>query len=520
MSSDRSSMQLLRHPVWIASLGLLVVNDHVLKGSGIIPGTLTGKLSDVAGMFVAPALLAALCSVKSRRGLAAAHLAVGVVFATLEMSAHATAIAADVYRAVGLHWASTSDWTDLLTLLLLPISYRWSVWASRLRPSARTIAGAGFRRHLDARHVVLAGMGVAACIATSDDDGTISPQDCDFDCDMDGVDAPEDCNDFDPAISPDAGNCPGTGEHCDNGVDDDFDGLVDCGDPQCNTACIGTLDACSLATPLDPTSGMLEGSTLLGTWALEGACGGADAPENVYRFTPTRWGTLIVEPPPSHVAYVRRDCTSAHEELPCVASDPEAETSLSIEVTPDETLTLVIDAADALSAADYAIPVRFVPYGCGDGTFDASIEECDDGNIESGDGCSPDCLVEQEVACASLPSLELAEAEHTFEGGTTFHTSNCGGASGPAAPERGFRFVAEMGGVLTVAASSTASLGVFAELDCPGATIACSAHGRAGAVSDLSVPLTAGQSVVVYVEGTADTPLETIFTMNASFEPN
>ena len=41
----------LLHPLWLGSLALLVLNDHVLKGAGLLPGVLTGKLSDFAGVF-------------------------------------------------------------------------------------------------------------------------------------------------------------------------------------------------------------------------------------------------------------------------------------------------------------------------------------------------------------------------------------------------------------------------------------------------------------------------------------
>jgi len=50
----------LSHPLWWAALALLVANDHVLKGAGLLPESLTGKLSDFAGMIVAPPLLGAL----------------------------------------------------------------------------------------------------------------------------------------------------------------------------------------------------------------------------------------------------------------------------------------------------------------------------------------------------------------------------------------------------------------------------------------------------------------------------
>ncbi|MEI7744685.1 MAG: hypothetical protein WCK58_13170 [Chloroflexota bacterium] len=47
---------MLRHPGAIVALVVLVLNDHILKSA--MPGLLTGKLSDVAGLIVFPLLLA------------------------------------------------------------------------------------------------------------------------------------------------------------------------------------------------------------------------------------------------------------------------------------------------------------------------------------------------------------------------------------------------------------------------------------------------------------------------------
>jgi hypothetical protein len=48
----------LLHPIALAAIALLIVNDHLLKAR--YPGWLTGKLSDVAGMVFFPLLLRAL----------------------------------------------------------------------------------------------------------------------------------------------------------------------------------------------------------------------------------------------------------------------------------------------------------------------------------------------------------------------------------------------------------------------------------------------------------------------------
>jgi len=51
------------HPLPLGALALLAINDHLLKGSGLLPGWLTGKLSDLAGLFFFPLLLTAICDV-------------------------------------------------------------------------------------------------------------------------------------------------------------------------------------------------------------------------------------------------------------------------------------------------------------------------------------------------------------------------------------------------------------------------------------------------------------------------
>lgn len=77
----------LTTPIALAAIVLLVFNDHVLKAH--VPGVLTGKLSDVAGMIFFPLLLAAaLEHAGVRRGhrtVLAAAIATGLVFAAVKL---------------------------------------------------------------------------------------------------------------------------------------------------------------------------------------------------------------------------------------------------------------------------------------------------------------------------------------------------------------------------------------------------------------------------------------------------
>lgn len=138
----------LLHPVSLAAIALLVVNDHVLKAAW--PGLVTGKLSDVAGMVFFPLFLAAVAQqlrpgLPLRRAVAACALLTALVFAAIKL----WPLAGDAYRAGlgALQWpfralwallqghdvpalarvALTPDATDVLTIPAVLIA----VWLAR-----------------------------------------------------------------------------------------------------------------------------------------------------------------------------------------------------------------------------------------------------------------------------------------------------------------------------------------------------------------------------------------------------
>lgn len=69
----------LIHPVTLASLILLLINDHLLKAA--YPGPLTGKLSDVAGLVLLPPVLATIVAALAVR-LPAGWAAAGAMMST------------------------------------------------------------------------------------------------------------------------------------------------------------------------------------------------------------------------------------------------------------------------------------------------------------------------------------------------------------------------------------------------------------------------------------------------------
>jgi hypothetical protein len=145
--------------VWWVALVVLLANDHLLKGAGLVGGWLTGKLSDFAGLIVAT-MLAAVLAGRLRATVSARAVAFGAVAATFA----ATKISPTAAHAVesGLGWLGLRaricvDRTDLLALVVLPVAWRLVARARSRAPG----------RSARAREAVQVSLGAAACLATS-----------------------------------------------------------------------------------------------------------------------------------------------------------------------------------------------------------------------------------------------------------------------------------------------------------------------------------------------------------------
>jgi hypothetical protein len=133
--------QHLCHPIALGAVAVLAANDHLLKGSALLPTAITGKLSDVAGLFFFPLLLsAAVRGVRGalvnddgdHAGIAASVVATtGLAFAALKT---VPAFNGLVSAALG---PNTLDPTDLWALLALLPSWLWMRRRSTRRLSHR-----------------------------------------------------------------------------------------------------------------------------------------------------------------------------------------------------------------------------------------------------------------------------------------------------------------------------------------------------------------------------------------------
>lgn len=134
-----NSLRCLRHPITLLCIGLLLINDHILKV--VAPSWLTGKLSDFAGLFFFPFLLAAGFSFVFRR---ASFQAIGILafgftaiwFALIKTTIWGNTLTeAFASRLLGVPVQIVLDPTDVIALCVLFPA--WRLWnrAEAMRPT-------------------------------------------------------------------------------------------------------------------------------------------------------------------------------------------------------------------------------------------------------------------------------------------------------------------------------------------------------------------------------------------------
>ena len=149
-------MKHLTHPLALAALALLALNDHYLKAA--YHNALTGKLSDVAGVLLLPFFLKAVTRCNN-------WLALGItaVFFTWWKSPLSQP-AIDAFNGLGLfHAGRVIDYTDLWALLALPLTYL------ALKKEPRTPRLPAFRTQNLAKYLVFP-VCLLVLVATSQED--------------------------------------------------------------------------------------------------------------------------------------------------------------------------------------------------------------------------------------------------------------------------------------------------------------------------------------------------------------
>ncbi|MFC7483570.1 hypothetical protein ACFQX7_31100 [Luedemannella flava] len=132
----------LTHPVTVVATVVLLLNDHVWKAAQ--PGFLTGKLSDAAGLLVAPPLVAVVLgdrpSPPAGRVAGVAIAVTGAGFVAVKVSPLVAGWASAVWSVANGPSRVLVDPTDLVALPALGLA--WLAW----RSAARRLTVAGWAR--------------------------------------------------------------------------------------------------------------------------------------------------------------------------------------------------------------------------------------------------------------------------------------------------------------------------------------------------------------------------------------
>ncbi len=124
---------LLVSPAFLLSVGLLVLNDHLLKSSN--PGWLTGKLSDFAGLFAFAVFWLVVFPQRPRFVLAA----IAMIFSFWKSSLSQPLF--DAWNGLGVFQIGrTVDYSDLIALAMLPLAKWFYDRATHVTASPRWVA--------------------------------------------------------------------------------------------------------------------------------------------------------------------------------------------------------------------------------------------------------------------------------------------------------------------------------------------------------------------------------------------
>lgn len=311
-------------------------------------------------------------------------------------------------------------------------------------------------------------------------------------------------------------------EVCDDGNTDDDDGCSgDCEAVEYDVLCGSALDTLAVNTTT-------SGTTLGGIDGFQASCQFGRARAQLWSVTPPGRGRLRVhvESATRHIVSARSDCDDDTAELGCKESAPNDD-DLIVQITSSTPgpVTVLVTAGTVLEEGPFTIQTEFIAEDCGDGVL-AGDEVCDDGDTDGNDGCSADCrTIEYTAVCEAAPVLSTTSANTgDTTGGTPYFEASCSNTLFGSGPERLYRYTAPANGTLSLRLDqgqgpdwTDLTLAVFESCGAPGTAteLACSSVVD---IEEASVTLTAGQEIIVLVEGFSASGTGP-YTLTATFTP-
>ncbi|MES0490410.1 MAG: hypothetical protein ABUK01_10485 [Leptospirales bacterium] len=149
-------ISILKPSIFLA-LFIMILNDHFLKHSELLPGVVTGKISDLAFLYFAPISAAWLFKVKKVRGLVLTLFVFATGFVFLNTSVPFSLFIEKLFFSFGFPTRLWPDATDLLALLVIPFSVK----------ACFTNGEFNFSRRRNLAKYTLVSVSILACLYTS-----------------------------------------------------------------------------------------------------------------------------------------------------------------------------------------------------------------------------------------------------------------------------------------------------------------------------------------------------------------
>jgi cysteine-rich repeat protein len=273
-------------------------------------------------------------------------------------------------------------------------------------------------------------------------------------------------------------------------------------------------------------------------------CGGGSGPDQAYAITPTISGAITAElhaSYPASLLHVRGECFSSGTELDCrkgpLASVP-IRTTFPVEA--NKTYFIFADTDTYASDMDpgtgvYTLDVTLTSSTCGNGVLELP-EECDDGDMTDGDGCTATCTLEPLPAgiddCPGAPITftDKPDGTKTFRttgSNVTLTPSVKSCAGGSDRKDAVYTFQPPMNGWLTAKARGSYNIALDLRSNCApesGSSTGTSICGNAKNGDDdetLSGAVAAGNTYYLVVDtGPFSTNREGVYTLDISIKPS
>lgn len=336
------------------------------------------------------------------------------------------------------------------------------------------------------------------------------------------------------------------GEQCDDGNTASGDGCAaNCSlEPVADSTCPGpvlTLDKVTEAGKPDRYSRTITSSTAGLTAKFKpksttNGCASNTVSDAVFNFVAPVTGRLNVKTSGTFdtTVYVRtKGCADGTTDMveSCVGNAnglrPE---SMDMQVTEGTTYYVIVDGEGTAAATSgtFELALNAYPKACGNGFVDGD-ETCDDGNTQSGDGCTSQCQLEPATndTCLNAGAIPLTSdgTITTISSGTTnlAHNQeflNCAGAGKDAI----YTITPDIDGVVNAdVVASTFNVSLGARTSCPVSTaatspLACSNSSSDNGPESIVFAVSKGQTYWLIVDGAATTDFGT-YTMNVKLSP-